>query len=87
MDRQARHRAQVLDGSLADDNFPGDPQALVTSAAATLLFIRVDDPKTVKNRVHLDLQPQDRTRDEEVESGSVVLGLSPYTDGHGMPHQ
>ena len=59
--------AQALDGKLADDDFPGDPEALVATATATLLFIRVDDPKSVKNRVHLDLQPQDRTRDEEVE--------------------
>ncbi|MGW2570871.1 VOC family protein [Streptomyces sp. NPDC001537] len=59
--------AQVLDGSLGDDDFPGDPEAVVTTAAATLLFVRVDDRKALKNRVHLDLQPQDRTRDEEVE--------------------
>ncbi|PSJ30481.1 glyoxalase [Streptosporangium nondiastaticum] len=87
MDRHAGHRAQVLDGSLADDDFPGDPQALVTSAAATLLFIRVDDPKTVKNRVHLDLQPQDRTRDEEVERllalGATLQGNHRRPDGTG----
>ncbi|MGW2462298.1 VOC family protein [Streptomyces sp. NPDC001761] len=63
----ARFWADVLDGSLADDDVPGDPEAVVTSAAATLLFVRVGDPKTVKNRVHVDLQPQDLTRDEEVE--------------------
>ncbi|MFJ9909846.1 VOC family protein [Streptomyces sp. NPDC101152] len=33
--------AQALDGSLADDDFPGDPEAVVTTAAATLLFVRV----------------------------------------------
>ncbi|MGW2031803.1 VOC family protein [Streptomyces spinosus] len=63
----ARFWADVLDGSLADDDVPGDPEAVVTSAAATLLFVRVGDPRTVKNRVHVDLQPQDLTRDEEVE--------------------
>lgn len=50
--------AQALDGSLADDDFPGDPEAVVTTAAATLLFVRVDDRKAVKNRVHLDLNPR-----------------------------
>ena len=30
------------------------------------------EPKTVKNRLHLDLVPVDRTRDEEVDR---VLGL------------
>ncbi|MDF3300207.1 VOC family protein [Streptomyces tropicalis] len=59
--------ARVLDGALAADDLPGDPEATVTSAGATLLFVRVDDRRTVKNRVHLDVQPQDRTRDEEVE--------------------
>lgn len=64
--------AQVLDGRLADDDNPGDPEATVDSAGASLLFVRVPDKKSVKNRVHLDLQPQDRTRDEEVER---VIGL------------
>lgn len=64
--------ATVLDGKLADDDFPGDPGATVESAGASLLFIQVPDVKSVKNRVHLDLQPQDRTRDEEVER---LLGL------------
>jgi predicted enzyme related to lactoylglutathione lyase len=32
-----------------------------------LLFIDVPEGKTVKNRLHLDLAPTDRTRDEEVE--------------------
>jgi len=32
--------AQALDGSLADDDFPGDPEAVVTTTAATLLFVQ-----------------------------------------------
>lgn len=79
--------AQALDGSLADDDFPGDPEAVVTTAAATLLFVRVDDRKAVKNRVHLDLQPQDRTRDEEVERllslGATLQGDYRRPDGTG----
>ncbi|GAA2483707.1 VOC family protein [Streptomyces longisporus] len=79
--------AQVLDGSLGDDDFPGDPEAVVTTAAATLLFVRVDDRKSVKNRVHLDLQPQDRTRDEEVERllslGATLQGDHRRPDGTG----
>jgi len=38
----------------------------------TMLFIPVPEPRTVKNRMHVDLQPNDRTRDEEVER---LLGL------------
>jgi predicted enzyme related to lactoylglutathione lyase len=37
-----------------------------------LLFIEVPEGKQVKNRVHFDLRPTDRTRDEEIER---VLGL------------
>src|ERR1700730_6018434 len=32
----------------------------------TLIFARVPEGKTVKNRVHLDLNPSDREQDEEV---------------------
>ncbi|GIH72755.1 MULTISPECIES: VOC family protein [Sphaerimonospora] len=44
-----------------------------------LLFIRVPEAKTVKNRGHLDLMPTERTRDEEVER-LVALGAKPYED-------
>ena len=44
-----------------------------------LLFIRVPDAKRVKNRVHLDLRPVDRTREEEVER-LVALGAALYED-------
>ncbi|MGI8627194.1 MAG: VOC family protein [Geodermatophilaceae bacterium] len=37
------------------------------------------DDKTVKNRVHLDLRPTDRTRDEEV-SRLLELGASLIDD-------
>ncbi|MEV6115255.1 VOC family protein [Streptomyces sp. NPDC052109] len=79
--------ARALDGSLADDDLAGDPEASVTSASAALLFVRVDDRKAVKNRVHLDLQPQDRTRDEEVERllslGATLQGDHRRPDGSG----
>lgn len=56
-------------------NFPDDPEALIVPPdgnGPALLFIPVPEGRTVKNRVHLDLQPQDRTRDEEI---ARVLGL------------
>ncbi|MGW1721992.1 VOC family protein [Streptomyces sp. NPDC002306] len=61
----ARFWSQVLGSPLHADDHPGDPEAQIEDAG--LLFVTVPDAKTVKNRVHLDLQPQDRTRDEEVE--------------------
>ncbi|MFF2349852.1 VOC family protein [Kitasatospora sp. NPDC058115] len=68
----AQFWAKALDGTLGEDDGPGDDEVLVDSAGASLLLIRVPEGKTAKNRVHLDLQPQDRTRDEEVER---LLGL------------
>jgi hypothetical protein len=32
-----------------------------------LLFIEVPESKQIKNRIHLDLQPADSTRDAELE--------------------
>ncbi|MET9499247.1 VOC family protein [Streptomyces sp. NPDC006552] len=71
--------AEVLGGTLADDDNPGDPEATVASAAVQLLFVRVDDARKVKNRVHLDLQPQDVTREEEVER-LLALGATLHED-------
>ena len=31
-----------------------------------LYFVRVPEGKTIKNRVHLDIMPADRTQDEEI---------------------
>ncbi|MFF8593426.1 VOC family protein [Streptomyces sp. NPDC015220] len=62
--------SQVLGLPVHEDCGPGYEEALIEGAG--LLFIAVPDTKTVKNRIHLDLQPQDRTRDEEVER---LLGL------------
>ncbi|MFD6079635.1 VOC family protein [Streptomyces hydrogenans] len=79
--------AEVLNGKVSDDDRPGDPEALVESEGAGLLFIRVPEPKTVKNRVHLDIQPQDRSRDEEVERllalGATLVGDHRKPDGTG----
>lgn len=79
--------AKALDGTLETDDEEGEPMAAVKSAGASLLFVRVPDEKTVKNRMHFDLQPQDRTRDEEVERlvalGATVLADRRRPDGTG----
>ncbi|MEV0259574.1 VOC family protein [Streptomyces sp. NPDC050732] len=82
--RQGTFWAEVLGGKLSDDDFPGDPEALVESEGVTLLFVTVPDTKTLKNRLHVDLQPQDRTRDEEVER-LLALGAKLYED-HRRPN-
>ena len=52
-----------------------------------LLFQRVPEPKTVKNRMHLDLGPTERTRDQEVErllaAGATVHADHRNPDGTG----
>lgn len=79
--------AQVLNASLADDDEPGDPEALLDAEDVTLLFVAVAEPKITKNRVHLDLQPADRTREEEVERvealGATIVADHRRSDGTG----
>ncbi len=48
----------------------------------TLLFARVAEPKTVKNRLHLDLNPRDREQDEEV-ARLLALGARHADVGQG----
>jgi Glyoxalase-like domain len=84
----ARFWSHLLGGSLHPDDQPGDPEALLQSAGSpTLLFQQVPEGKVVKNRVHLDLQPQGIRRDDEVERlrelGATVVGDHRRPDGTG----
>jgi catechol 2,3-dioxygenase-like lactoylglutathione lyase family enzyme len=71
----ARFWAAALGWNVYHDD---DPEVLVAPSfpppgpGPTMLFIPVPEGRKVKNRVHLDLQPADRTREEEVER---LLGL------------
>ena len=80
----ARFWAQVLDRRLHEDDQPGDPEALVLvgDGHPRLLFERVPERKTVKNRVHLDLEP-DQPRDDEV-ARLLTLGATFVAD-HRRP--
>lgn len=71
--------ADVVGGKRSDEDAPGDDEVLVESTSIGLLFIRVPEDKEIKNRLHLDLQPQDRTRDEEVDR-LVALGAKVADD-------
>jgi predicted enzyme related to lactoylglutathione lyase len=72
---------------MSPDDAPGDPEAIVRTARGDVLFVQVPDPKTARNRAHLDLQPSDRTRDEEVarvrELGAVLVDDQRRDDGTG----
>jgi hypothetical protein len=70
-------------------NHPDDPEALLLApdGQPNLLFVRVPEPKTVKNRVHLDLLPTDATRDQEVARllgmGATMVADHRRPDGSG----
>lgn len=81
--RLATFWAAVLDTTIAEGDRPGDDEVLLPADGITLLFVEVPDPKTVKNRVHVDLEPQDRTRDEEI-TRLIALGAT-LTDDHRRP--
>jgi predicted enzyme related to lactoylglutathione lyase len=65
----ARFWAQVTGWPLTEDAQPGFEESAVGAAyegRPRLYFVKVPEGKTVKNRVHLDLMPTDRTQDEEI---------------------
>jgi predicted enzyme related to lactoylglutathione lyase len=64
--------AQVLDDFEPDGEDTDDEAELRGPAGRWLIFIRVPDQKTVKNRMHICLRPVDRSRDDEIER---LLGL------------
>src|SRR5262249_35546748 len=76
----------AVTGSPADgEDRPGHAACAVLPASPGppgLLCPRVPEPKTGRNRLHLDLQPLDRTRDEEVER-VIGLGATLIADRRG----
>jgi predicted enzyme related to lactoylglutathione lyase len=76
----AQFWSQVFERPLHDDDNPGDPMALIEfEAGPGVLFIGVPEGKSVKNRLHLDVIPTDRTRDEEVQR-LLGVGATLYED-------
>jgi predicted enzyme related to lactoylglutathione lyase len=64
--------SQVTGKPIPDEDQPGnDEVGFELNDGTALLFLRVPEPKTVKNRLHLCLQP-DIPRDEEI---TRILGL------------
>lgn len=78
--RLATFWASLLGWHVISDD---DPEVMVAPHypfdGQSLLFIPVPEGKTAKNRVHLDLEPTDRTRDEEV-ARALELGATMFDD-------
>ncbi|WP_030767943.1 MULTISPECIES: VOC family protein [unclassified Streptomyces] len=73
--RVAEFWSAVTGYTFHPDDVEGDDEVMLepgVPGVPALLFIRVPDTKSVKNRVHLDIQPPTGTRDETVER---LIGL------------
>jgi predicted enzyme related to lactoylglutathione lyase len=72
-----------------DPNEPGHEECMIFSpdGRQRVLFIEVPEGKTVKNRLHFDLSPTDRSRDEEVDrllaAGATMVQDLRGKDGPG----
>ncbi|TDV56614.1 VOC family protein [Actinophytocola oryzae] len=77
--------SDVTGWPVSDVDKPGDAEVLVEAPSPVpgLLFIRVPEGKTAKNRVHFDWMPVERTRDEEVDR-VMALGATLHED-HRTP--
>ncbi|GAB2980624.1 VOC family protein [Actinotalea caeni] len=78
---------QLLDYvDVADDpNEPGHEECMILARDGShhVLFIEVPEAKTVKNRLHFDLRPTDRTQQEEVDR-LVGVGATVLADCRGQ---
>jgi predicted enzyme related to lactoylglutathione lyase len=83
----AQFWSQVLDIPMDPNDSPGDEECGFDLAPGqSLLFLKVPEPKTVKNRMHLCLEPQ-QPREAEVERllgiGAVMYDDQRNPDGTG----
>ncbi len=84
--------AELLGYGDAPDNpnHPDDGETRVVGpdGGPGILFLPVPEPKSVKNRVHLDLEPEGETRDElmarAIGLGAVLVADHREPDGRGF---
>jgi predicted enzyme related to lactoylglutathione lyase len=80
----AQFWSEVVGTPLDPDFVPGDAEVVLEPADGPRLFFQaVPEHKTVKNRVHVCLQPGDRDRDAEVDR-LLALGAT-ISDDHRTP--
>jgi hypothetical protein len=83
----ARFWNQVTDGPLGDGDVPEDEEVnVLLPGGPTLVFIKVPEGKTVKNRVHVCLRPRG-SREAEVDRllgiGATLVADRREPDGDG----
>lgn len=85
---QARWWGEVLEDFTlppADEQAEWDDECwLLGPDDREMIFIKVPEPKTVKNRMHVCVRPTDRTREEEVDR-LLGLGASMVDDRRTAP--
>jgi predicted enzyme related to lactoylglutathione lyase len=84
----AKFWSEVVGAPVSSDFVPGDPEVVIEPADGPRLYFQaVPEPKTVKNRVHVCLQPDDRHRDAEIDRlralGARVSSDHRTPDGDG----
>ncbi len=85
----AQFWASLLEREIRPGDMPADDSVLVVERPGQpgLLFLRVPESKTAKNRVHFDLWPTGTTRDRQVERalrlGATLLADRRQPNGRG----
>ena len=72
----------VLDWQIADATDTAVQIVAPQGGAPMLTFLQVPEPKTVKNRLHIDVNPKDREQSEEVDR-LLALGATRADVGQG----
>ena len=69
-----------------DPNEPGHEECMIIDPAGRgprVLFLEVPEEKTIKNRLHLDLRPRERTMADEV-AWAIAHGATEIADRRGI---
>src|SRR5580693_8888315 len=76
--------AALLEREIRPGDMPQDDSVLVVAVPGQpgLLFLRVPEGKTAKNRIHFDLWPTSTRRNEQVERATRV-GATVFADPEG----
>ncbi|NMO49838.1 VOC family protein [Actinoplanes sp. TBRC 11911] len=84
----AQFWSEVVGHPVHPESAPGDDEVIIEPPDGPRLYFQaVPERKTVKNRVHVCLQPDDRNRDAEVDRllklGARIAGDHRTPDGAG----